>query len=68
MTDMLRHFHRSRGKPVKKNLKKIEQKDPSTKPTRRVVVLRELQDDDLSNIAGGAKSFHELPGRPWIWS
>jgi hypothetical protein len=49
---------------VKKIVKKIEKKDPATKPTRRVVILRELQDDELSNVAGGAVQGQ----RPWIWS
>jgi hypothetical protein len=48
---------------VKKNLKKIEKQDPSTKPTRRVVVLRELGNDELSSVPGGG--IQHL--RPWIW-
>jgi hypothetical protein len=54
----------SKGRAVKKNVKKIEKQDPSAKPTRRVVVLRELVDDELSNVAGGVPA----PQRPWIWS
>jgi hypothetical protein len=49
---------------VKKNVKKIENKDPSAKPTRRVVILRELDDDELSNVAGGKIKSE----RPWIWT
>lgn len=53
---------------MKKNTKKPSIQGAAPKPERRVVILRELEDDDLSSATGGGYSPPNQPGgRPWIW-
>lgn len=54
---------------MKKLTKKTTTPETTTtddKPARRVVVLRELDGEELSTVAGGATG--TAPQRPWYWS
>lgn len=47
--------------------KKLKRNGENTKPTRRIVVLRELEADELELVDGAASSNNTPSMRPWGW-
>ena len=49
-------------------MKKKQTKTPDTKPGRRIVVLRELAEDELGLVDGASIVIpKDPPMRPWGW-